>query len=146
MLRPSDAARAAGDGAEEEFVETLDGTMVFADVSGFTRLSERLARSGKEGAEHLVDAINACFSALLADAYERGGSLLKFGGDAMLLWFEGEEHVERALRLSGRDAPHVAGGRADSRGRERRCAADVGRESTAATTRCSSSAAHTGSC
>ena len=43
-------------------------TMVFADVSGFTRLSERLARKGKEGAEHLVDVINTCFSALLADA------------------------------------------------------------------------------
>ncbi len=67
----------------DELVETLEGTMVFADVSGFTRLSERLARKGKEGAEHLVDAINACFSALLADAYARGGSLLKFGGDAM---------------------------------------------------------------
>src|ERR1700733_5392799 len=84
------------EGAEEEFAQRLDGTMVFADVSGFTRLSERLARSGKEGAEHLVDAINTCFSALLADAYERGGSLLKFGGDAMLLWFEDYEHVERA--------------------------------------------------
>jgi class 3 adenylate cyclase/tetratricopeptide (TPR) repeat protein len=80
----------------EEFAEMLDGTMVFADVSGFTKLSERLARTGKEGAEHLVDAINACFSALLGDAYARGGSLLKFGGDAMLLWFEGEEHVLQA--------------------------------------------------
>ena len=57
------------DPSEDSFADTLDGTMVFADVSGFTRLSERLARSGKEGAELLVDAINACFSALLADAY-----------------------------------------------------------------------------
>lgn len=80
----------------DELVETLEGTMVFADVSGFTRLSERLARKGKEGAEYLVDAINACFSALLADAYVRGGSLLKFGGDAMLLWFAGDEHALRA--------------------------------------------------
>ncbi len=80
----------------EEFAEILDGTMVFADVSGFTKLSERLARTGKEGAEHLVDAINACFSALLGKAYDRGASLLKFGGDAMLLWFEGDEHVLRA--------------------------------------------------
>ena len=46
--------------------------MVFADVSGFTKLSERLARTGKEGAEHLVDAINACFSALLGNAYAAG--------------------------------------------------------------------------
>ena len=48
-------------------------------MSGFTLLSERLARKGKEGAEYLVDAINICFSALLEDAYVRGGSLLKFG-------------------------------------------------------------------
>ena len=41
-----------------ERVESLDGTMMLADVSGFTRLSERLARRGKEGAEDLVDAIN----------------------------------------------------------------------------------------
>ncbi len=81
---------------DDGLVETLDGTMVFADVAGFTRLSERLARKGKEGAEHLVDAINTCFSALLADAYLRGGSLLKFGGDAMLLWFAGHEHALRA--------------------------------------------------
>ncbi|HET7046678.1 MAG TPA: adenylate/guanylate cyclase domain-containing protein, partial [Solirubrobacteraceae bacterium] len=78
-----------------ELVETLEGTTVFADVSGFTRLSERLARKGKEGAEHLVDAINHCFSELLADVSARGGSLLKFGGDAMLLWFEGDGHTER---------------------------------------------------
>jgi class 3 adenylate cyclase/tetratricopeptide (TPR) repeat protein len=78
-----------------EPVVTHDGTLVFVDVSGFTKLSERLARSGKEGAERLVDVINTCFSALLADAYANGGSLLKFGGDALLLWFEGEGHVPR---------------------------------------------------
>ena len=80
--------------------ETVPCTMVFADVSGFTRLSERLARHGKEGAEELVDAINSCFSALLAEAYGRGGSLVKFGGDAMVLMFydqEGDQqHAQRA--------------------------------------------------
>ncbi len=84
----------------EVLTETVECTMVFADVSGFTRLSERLARQGKEGAEQLVDIINACFSALLAEAYGRGGSLVKFGGDAMLLVFydqEGnQEHGARA--------------------------------------------------
>lgn len=77
-------------------MQAVDGTMAFVDLSGFTRLSERLARTGKEGAEHLADAINACFSALLSDAYAGGGSLLKFGGDALLLWFEGDEHPTRA--------------------------------------------------
>jgi class 3 adenylate cyclase/tetratricopeptide (TPR) repeat protein len=103
----------------EEFAETLDGTMVFADVSGFTRLSERLARTGKEGAEHLVDAINTCFSALLANAYARGGSLVKFGGDAMLLWFEGDEHALRAcasaaeMRRTLRDVGRIRAGAGD---------------------------------
>jgi class 3 adenylate cyclase/tetratricopeptide (TPR) repeat protein len=80
---------------ESPAVAAEDGTTVFADISGFTRLSERLARAGQEGAEHLVDLIDGCFSALLADAYAAGGSLLKFGGDALLLWFEGEGHTER---------------------------------------------------
>lgn len=71
--------------------ETVGSTMVFADVSGFTRLSERLARHGKEGAEQLGDLINTCFSALLAEAYARGGSLVKFGGDAMVLMFYDQE-------------------------------------------------------
>src|SRR5579862_5592137 len=72
-----------------------EGTMVFVDISGFTKLSERLARTGREGAEHLVDTISACFSTLLAEAYANGGSLLKFGGDALLVWFAGADHAAR---------------------------------------------------
>ena len=79
-------------------VRTVTGTVVFVDVSGFTKLSERLARSGREGAEHLADAIGTSFSSLLGVAYANGGSLLKFGGDALLLLFEGDAHVERACR------------------------------------------------
>ena len=79
--------------------ETVPCTMVFADVSGFTRLSERLARPGKEGAEQLVDVINTCFSALLAEAYSRGGSLVKFGGDAMaLMFYDQDGDQQHALR------------------------------------------------
>ena len=35
-----------------------EGSMVSADISGFTRLSERLATLGNEGAEELTDLIN----------------------------------------------------------------------------------------
>ena len=104
---------------DDSLAKRLEGTVVFADVSGFTRLSERLARKGREGAEHLVDAINACFSALLADAYTHGGSLLKFGGDAMLLWFDGDEHALRAcasaaaMRRTLRDVGRIRAGASD---------------------------------
>ena len=77
-------------------VLTVEGTVVFVDVSGFTKLSERLAKVGKEGAERLADSINRCFTALLAEAYANGGALLKFGGDALLLWFGGSDHAVRA--------------------------------------------------
>src|SRR6201997_3461211 len=81
-------------------VEVLEGTFVFIDVSGFTKLSERLQKVGREGAEVLVDTINSCFTALLADVHLLGGSLVKFGGDALLLWFEGDAHAARGCEAA----------------------------------------------
>ena len=75
---------------------TLDGSMVFVDISGFTKMSERLARHGKVGAEEVTDVLGAVFAKLLGVAYGEDGSLLKFGGDALLLWFSGPGHAQRA--------------------------------------------------
>ena len=74
----------------------IDGSLVFVDISGFTALSEKLARKGRVGAEELTGTLSACFGELLAVAYEAGGSLLKFGGDALLLLFDGQGHASRA--------------------------------------------------
>jgi hypothetical protein len=63
-------------------------------------LSERLARKGKGGAEELTELIDACFSSLLLHATAHGGDLLKFGGDALLLMFVGDDHVPRGCRSS----------------------------------------------
>ena len=65
----------------------VEGSLAFVDISGFTKLSERLARQGKVGGEELADTIGSCFTGLLAIAYAQGGGLLKFGGDALLLLF-----------------------------------------------------------
>lgn len=73
-----------------------DGTLVFADVAGFTPLTERLASQGKVGAELLTDVLNDVFSSLLAVSARAGGDLLKFGGDALFLLFTGPDHVARA--------------------------------------------------
>ena len=74
----------------------VDGSIAFVDISGFTRLSERLAKRGKVGAEELTDAIGTCFTRLLGVAYANGGGLIKFGGDALLLLFTGDDHPARA--------------------------------------------------
>ena len=75
-----------------------DGSAVLIDISGFTKLSEALARKGREGAEQITELIGHIFELMLAVAYDSGGSLLKFGGDALLLWFEGDGHAPRACR------------------------------------------------
>lgn len=82
---------------------SVDGSMVFVDISGFTALSEKLAKLGRVGAEEMAGAINTCFSELLVLAYQEDGGLLKFGGDALLLLFGGdapEEHAARAARAA----------------------------------------------
>jgi class 3 adenylate cyclase/predicted ATPase len=78
----------------------VPGSIAFVDISGFTRLSESLARRGKIGAEELTDAINSSFTDLLRVAYAEGGSLLKFGGDALLLLFTGDDHPARTARAA----------------------------------------------
>jgi len=82
----------------EEAWQVVDGSLVFVDISGFTKLSERLARRGRIGAEELTEALGSVFARMLADAYRSGGHLLKFGGDALLLLFDGESHEDRACR------------------------------------------------
>ncbi len=78
----------------------VPGTMVFVDISGFTALSERLARKGRIGAEEVNRVLNEVFTALLDEALGRGGDLLKFGGDALLLLFTDDGHVDRAVEAA----------------------------------------------
>src|SRR4029450_7417007 len=79
---------------------TAGGTAALVDISGFMKLSERLARKGREGSEQITDAIGNSFEALLRVAYENGAGLLKFGGDALLLWFQNPGHAARACRAT----------------------------------------------
>src|SRR5690242_21269972 len=78
----------------------LEGTLAFVDISGFTALNERLAQKGKLGAEEVTEVMNRTFERLLDVAYGAGGGLLKFGGDALLLFFTGEDHAARACDAS----------------------------------------------
>jgi class 3 adenylate cyclase/tetratricopeptide (TPR) repeat protein len=78
----------------------LHGTLVFADISGFTRLTERLAAKGRFGAEEMSDHLDLVLSELLEAAYAHGGWLVKWGGDALLVMYDGPDHVRRACAAS----------------------------------------------
>jgi hypothetical protein len=84
-------------------------------------LSERW-QGRREGAEQITEAIEKSFESILLVAYENGGSLLKFGGDALLLWFEG---ADTAVRAAAR--PSSCGAR---------CAASAGSRFPAPRSRC----------
>ncbi|MGZ4439757.1 MAG: adenylate/guanylate cyclase domain-containing protein, partial [Gaiellaceae bacterium] len=77
-----------------------DGTLAFVDLSGFTAMSERLSALGRAGGEEVTDVMNATFARLLAEAYAFGGGLIKFAGDALLLFFDGPDHALRAAAAS----------------------------------------------
>src|SRR5262245_41617147 len=79
----------------------LEGAVLYADISGSTALTERLAERGPEGAELLAEQLNGCFSVALEVIAAHGGELLQFAGDAIIaLWLyppgEAEEAVARA--------------------------------------------------
>ena len=76
--------------------QALEGSALFADISGFTQLSERLDRIGLEGAEQVTEVIGNAFTRLLEPAYSYGGQLIKFGGDALLLFYDDDRHAQRA--------------------------------------------------
>jgi len=88
--------RAWSDDDPASRIGILDGSLVSADVSGFTALSERLAAQGREGAEELVRTISAVFDDLIRVAERHGGDVVKFRGDALLLLFRDEQHAARA--------------------------------------------------
>jgi class 3 adenylate cyclase/tetratricopeptide (TPR) repeat protein len=84
----------AADGA----IRAVDGTLVSADLSGFTRLSERLAAMGREGAEELTTLLNSVFEHMTTSVADHGGDVVSFGGDALLVLYTGHDHATRACR------------------------------------------------
>lgn len=66
----------------------VEQTLLLADVTGFTALSERLSRIGREGAEEVTGIINSYFSPLIKIVHNYGGEVVYFGGDAFSAAFE----------------------------------------------------------
>ena len=75
-----------------------EATIMFADISGFTAMSERLSRRGEEGAEEITNIVGDYFTTMLDVAASQGGDLLKFGGDALLVAFFGDDHAINGCR------------------------------------------------
>src|SRR5258706_8707794 len=82
------------------------GAVLFADISGFTLLTEALTRElgPRRGAEELTQQLNAVYGALIAEVDAYRGSVISFSGDAITCWFDDAERLEaRDWRLGESD-------------------------------------------
>jgi class 3 adenylate cyclase/CHASE3 domain sensor protein len=73
-------------------------TVCFADIRGLSAMSERLQP------EELVDLMNQCLTALTEVVFQHGGTLDKYMGDTVKVFFGDpvayEDHAERAVRAA----------------------------------------------
>src|SRR6476661_7177571 len=85
---PADRLHALAGGAT--LPSRARGTVLFADISGFTPLTEALVRTlgPRRGAEELARQLNEVYDALIAEVDRYGGSVISFGGDAITCWFD----------------------------------------------------------
>ena len=58
---------------------------LFADISGFTKLSESFSKKGRKGSEFLAFCLNRYMELLISIIGKNGGDIIKFAGDALLV-------------------------------------------------------------
>jgi CheY-like chemotaxis protein/class 3 adenylate cyclase len=70
--------------------ERTRGAALFADISGFTPLTEALAQELglQRGAEELTRQLNRVYGVLIDAVHRYGGSVISFSGDAITCWFD----------------------------------------------------------
>jgi predicted ATPase/class 3 adenylate cyclase len=74
----------------ENLPDRMHGAALFADISGFTPLTEALAREfgPQRGAEELTIHLNRVYDALIEEVHRYRGSVISFSGDAITCWFD----------------------------------------------------------
>ncbi len=77
----------------ESASQRSEGVLLFADISGFTNLTERMNRKGDEGPEEITRVVNLYFQHTIALIKQEGGDVMGFGGDSILVLFEPYQEV-----------------------------------------------------
>ena len=88
---PMDRRRAMAQGLT--LPDRTSGSALFADVSGFTPLTEALVNElgPQRGAEELTGYLNEVYDALIEELHHWGGSAIAFAGDAVTCWFDSDD-------------------------------------------------------
>ena len=86
--------------------DQTQGAALFADISGFTPLTEALVRElgPQRGAEELTRYLNLVYDAVIEELHRYGGSVIAFAGDAITCWLDGDNGLRAtacALAMQG---------------------------------------------
>lgn len=77
--------------------QQCEGTLLNADLVGFTSICEEVATAGPDQLESLTSSLNRLFTRLLEEAlFPYGGLVMQFGGDSITALFRGDDHMFRA--------------------------------------------------
>src|SRR5436190_1725222 len=98
---PLDRRRAMECGGS--IVDRVRGAALFADISGFTPLTEALSRAlgPRRGVEELTGHLNRVYDALIHEVNRHGGSVIAFAGDAITCWFDDDTGVRATASALG---------------------------------------------
>jgi len=88
------------DRLESPWLRPVEGSLLFADLSGSTALAERLSTLGREGIELVTAFLNHIFETMIQVVRDYGGDLVSFGGGALLVFFGDERHPRTAARAA----------------------------------------------
>src|SRR4051812_14469772 len=74
------------------------GVALVIDITGFTALTERLAKRGPGGAETLASMLDESFGDVIERIHARGGDVVSFAGDAIIaVWTGGAGDLSGAV-------------------------------------------------
>lgn len=76
--------------------EAVAAAVLFADVSGYTALTEALARQGPAGVEKVAAGLNDYFGRLIDITAAHGGDVVKFAGDALTVVWAADDGLAEA--------------------------------------------------
>lgn len=81
-----------------DLLTATSGATLFADISGFTPMTETLVRrlGARRGAEELTYHLNRVYDALIAEVHRYHGSVVGFSGDAITCWFDQDNGLRAA--------------------------------------------------
>jgi predicted ATPase/class 3 adenylate cyclase len=69
----------------------LQAAAIFVDISGFSKLTDTLAKHGQHGAEVLADLMRVIFEPLVNTVYAQGGFVVGYAGDAFNAVFPSDQ-------------------------------------------------------